>query len=545
MNDQLKDKRIIYGVTGSIAAYKAPLLVREIIKLGAAVEVVMTPSACKFATPTVLANLSRNPVIVDVFDERMENSGAWHILAANRCDAMLIAPCSATTLAKLATGFADNALTAVALALPKETALIISPAMDSNMWLNPATQANVATLKSRGAVIIPPVSGPLASGIIGPGRMPELETIVQYLQSCFAPEQEKTCPRCGSKFVCRHNANCDCMQIKLSLEQQQYIRDNFSDCLCPGCLKEIAATVAVAAPDEKEVPLTSPSSLQSDSHTSEPGDNAINVEFTHEREVPKGVKVENLNKGKKKGISERTINTELDLENLKQKLGLKKDEFASFYKGKKVLIDAGPTHEAIDDVRFLGNSSSGKMGYAIAKVARDAGAEVTLVSGPVSLEKPQGVKVIDVVSAGEMYSAVMQNLPDCDIAIFAAAVADFTIEGKYNGKMKKEDMGEEFTIRLKRTKDILASAGKSRREGQIIVGFALESSNEMENGRDKLRRKNCDMIVVNSANKENSGFSGDNNTIAIIDRNGETSRFPAMSKTLCAVEILRKVANLK
>ena len=537
MNEILKNKRIILGVTGSIAAYKAPLLVRELIKRGAEVEVVITPSGAKFTTPTILSNLSKNPVISDVFDERMDDRGAWHILAANRADAMLVAPCSATTLAKLANGMADNALTAVALALKPGTPLLVSPAMDTNMWLHPATQANAEILRSRGAVIIPPASGPLASGLVGPGRMPELETIIAWLESAFSPEQEKICPRCGKKFICRHGLNCDCMKIKLTPGQSQYLKDNYDDCVCLDCLKDISE-------EQYEKDNDSEVKIEKETAKAEETDE-IKVEFSSEKEAPKGVKVENLNNEAKKIIPDNFINAELGLENLKRKLGLKKDLFADFYRGKKVLIDAGPTHEAIDDVRFIGNESSGKMGYAIAEAARDAGAEVTLVSGPVSLEKPKGVKIIDVVSAGEMYDAVMKNLPQSDIVILAAAVADFTVSGKYNGKIKKEEMGDVFTLQLTRTKDILADAAKSRRAGQIVVGFALESSNEMENGREKLHRKNCDMIVVNSANKPDSGFAGDNNTIAIIDRNGDTSQFPAMTKSLCSVEILRKIATLK
>lgn len=223
----------------------------------------------------------------------------------------------------------------------------------------------------------------------------------------------------------------------------------------------------------------------------------------------------------------------------------RKDEpLSDYYSGKRILITAGPTVEPIDDVRFISNHSSGKMGYALAKIAADFGADVTLVSGPVYLPPPNDITLINVQTAKEMYQASTDIFPETDIAIMTAAVADFTPAVKTNGKIKKENTGDEMLIRLIKTKDILAELSKQKNENQIVVGFALESENEIENGIKKLRRKKCDMIVVNSATQPDSGFGGEKNTITIITEKGISRTFPPMLKSACAVEILKMITEL-
>jgi phosphopantothenoylcysteine decarboxylase/phosphopantothenate--cysteine ligase len=215
-----------------------------------------------------------------------------------------------------------------------------------------------------------------------------------------------------------------------------------------------------------------------------------------------------------------------------------------FLAGKKVLVSAGPTHEKIDDVRFISNHSSGKMGYALAARAKLAGAEVTLVSGPVSLPRPDGIKVIDVITAEEMHRSMRLESLESDMIIMAAAVADYTPESPADGKIKKTEIGEKLTLDMKSTTDILKELGENKKAGQLLVGFALESEKEIEYGRKKLESKNCDMVVINSANKPDSGFGGDNNTITIIDRQGAQKEFPPMTKGECAGAILRHAIKL-
>ena len=495
MNEILKGKKILLGVTGSIAAYKAPMLVREFVKAGAEVKVILTPSAVNFVSPMILSNLSMNQVIIEMFDKSVMDQGAWHIHSAHWCDVMLIAPCSAATLGKIANGIADNALTAVTFALHDDSLLLVSPAMDTNMWVHPATQRNADRIANDGAIIIPPAEGSLSSGLVGPGRFPEFDVILKYVSDALKNKEELL----KKKF----DANKD---------NPAYLK-----------YKESSNTARSHNPHSKVEEIKV--------ETSNKDDNYIKVEFI-KSEAPRPE------------IDEIKVNAELDLERMKIDMGIK-SIFDNFYKGKKVLINAGPTYEKIDDVRFIGNYSSGKMGYAIANAARQAGAEVVLVSGPVSLPTPEGVNRINAESAGEMHNEVMKYLPDSDVIILSAAVADFTLSNKYDGKIKKEDMGDTFTLQLTKTKDILAEVGKSKTPKQIVVGFALESKNEIENGKKKLQNKNCDMIVVNSANKPDSGFRGDNNTITILDKKGGVAEFKPMSKELCAVEILRKIAEQK
>ncbi|MCX6152871.1 MAG: bifunctional phosphopantothenoylcysteine decarboxylase/phosphopantothenate--cysteine ligase CoaBC [Candidatus Kapabacteria bacterium] len=408
----LKDKKIIVGVTGSIAAYKIPLLVRELRKQGAEVYVVMTESSLNFVSPLVLSNLSKNSVITNMFEENFQTTGAWHIKLVHECDAMIIAPCSASTLGKIANGICENALTVLATALPNGIPLIISPAMDSTMFNNLAVQRNLQILKNDGVIIIPPESGELSSGLIGEGRMPEIDVLIAYIT--------------------------DSIEKKNSFNQK---------------IKSESKPLA----------------------------------------------------------------------------------------GKKVLVSAGPTIEKIDEVRFLSNFSSGKMGFAIAEHAFELGADVYLVTGPVNLKTDSRIHIRDVQSAEDMFCECFSLFQDMDITIMAAAVADFTPNEYFPGKIKKKSDSTNLNINLKLTKDILFELGKEKKDHQILVGFALESSNEVQNALVKIKEKNCDFIVINSANKPESGFGGDINTITILKYDGSLVEFPSMSKHECASNIFNVI----
>lgn len=421
----LQGKKIILGVSGSIAAYKAPMIVRELIKLGAEVRVVMTPSSEQFVSRTVLMNLSKHPVAVDMFEDEVQEGGSWHIHLAHWCDVMLIAPCSATSLARLATGFYDTALSIIACALPKEIPLLIAPAMDSDMWEHPAVLRNIEILKQDGAIIIDPAYGELASGIIGQGRLPDLQELIR--QCCLA--------------------------------------------------------------------LGMP-------------------------------------------ISDLRIDTGQHIELHEEPL-LSKPLY-----GKHVLITAGPTYERIDDVRFIGNFSSGKMGFALAQQASQLGALVTLITGPVSLKTPIGtIRRLNIESAGDMYEAVMKEMAGQDIIIMSAAIADFTPRIRHEGKIKKGE-AESMLVDLVKTTDILAELGKIKQQDQLLIGFALESSHHIEYGKKKLAEKGCDMIIVNKANAPHSGFGGDMNTISIIDQSMQVKEYPTMSKQACAEMIFEHIIQL-
>ncbi len=449
--ENIKNKKILLGVTGSIAAYKSPLLVRELIKAGAEVRVIMTPSAEHFVSRLVMENLTRELVPVYMFEREAQSGGAWHIELAHRCDLMIIAPCSAATIGRIACGIYDTALTAVAAALPGEKPFLIAPAMDSTMWLNPAVQRNVNILKEAGAFIIPPEDGELSSGLTGPGRLPGTAVLMEYIAN--------------------------------NISKKRKIFD----------------------------------------------DTETNIEEFLEKPL----------NPLQDSIEKDRWNADYELEKMKLDMSLRNMNM----KGKKVLITAGPTYEKIDDVRFIANHSSGKMGFALAEAASAAGAYVVLAAGPVQIETIAGIKRIDVVSAEEMYRAAFAEFQDSDIAILAAAVADFTPREPRSGKIKKAEAGNDFSIKLKPANDILASLGAVKKDNQFLAGFALEAENEMENAKKKLVQKNCDMIVLNSANKPESGFGGDMNTITIIGKSGEIKEFPPMSKKLCAVKILEEILN--
>ena len=394
----LNGKHIVLGVTGSIAAYKAAFLVRMLIKKGAEVQVVMTPSAKEFITPLTLSTLTRKPVVSEFFDRR---DGSWnsHVDLGQWADAMLIAPCTAATLGKMASGVADNMLITTYFSM--KAPVFIAPAMDLDMYSHPVTQRNIETLTSIGNIFIEPASGELASQLIGKGRMQEPEVIVSALEDYFSKQSQ-------------------------------------------------------------------------------------------------------LSK-------------------------------------KKVLITAGPTYEAIDPVRFIGNYSTGKMGFALAEECAARGADVTLIAGPVNLKTVNpGINRIDVTSAQQMYEAAMEHFPESDAAILCAAVADFTPAQTSDTKIKRKG---EITLTLKPNPDIAASLGAIKRPDQRMVGFALETNDEFSNAQDKLERKNLDFIVLNSLRDEGAGFGYDTNKVTLIDRNG-SDELPLQSKKDVAKAIITKLAGL-
>lgn len=401
----LKDKNILVGVTGGIAAYKMPFFIRQLKQAGANVRVVMTPSAHQFVTKLTLSTLSGNEVISDTFFEHETpsvKSGTWHIELGRWADAMVIAPTTANTMAKLASGYADNAVTTLALAL--RCPLIVSPAMDVDMWEHPATQSNISRLQEIGYVVVPPEEGELASGLSGKGRLPEFGAIMEAL--------------------------------------------------------------------------------------------------------------------------EKTIDTS------------RRDLV-----GKRILVTAGPTHEPIDPVRYIGNRSSGKMGFAIANAAAQRGAGVTLVSGPVALHTPRNVRRIDVESAAEMLKAVGKEIKKSDALIMAAAVADFAPRQLSTKKIKKVSGVNERTLELVTTPDILQTVAANAQD-KVMVGFSLETHDELKNAKAKLKRKKLDLVVLNNTMQEGSGFGGDTNIVTIIAKNGKVSKLKKMTKFEVANEILDRASKL-
>lgn len=393
MSSILKDKKIVLGITGSIAAYKAAVLARELIKRGAEVQVVITPAGKEFITPLTLSTLTRKPVISEFFSNR---DGTWnsHVELGLWADAMLIAPATASTIGKMANGIADNMLITTYLSM--KAPVFVAPAMDLDMFAHQATQANIDRLRSYGNHIIEPTSGELASQLVGKGRMEEPHNIVKYLEEYFSRK------------------------------------------------------------------------------------NSLN--------------------------------------------------------GKRILITAGPTYEKIDPVRFIGNYSSGKMGFALAEECASRGAEVILVAGPVQMTTHHtGIRRIDVESAAEMYSAAMNEFPGCNAAILCAAVADFTVENKAENKIKREN--DDLVLTLKPTKDIAKSLGSIKTTNQVLVGFALETNNEKTNALHKLESKNLDFIVLNSLKDKGAGFQTDTNKVSIISRN-ETADYPLKDKKEVAKDIV-------
>ena len=393
----LAGKKAIIGITGSIAAYKAILLVRLLVKEGAEVKVIMTPAAEDFVSKLTLSTLSKNPVLIDLFEE-----GSWanHVELGRWADVMVVAPLSCNTLGKMANGLCDNLLLAVYLSAT--CPVVVAPAMDEDMWQHPVTKENLDKLIACGCRLLPVERGELASGLFGEGRMSEPESIAAYLKAFFSEQ----------------------LQLK----------------------------------------------------------------------------------------------------------------------GKKALVTAGPTYEAIDPVRFIGNHSSGKMGYAIAEELNRRGAEVTLVSGPVSIElKSKNIRLIKVERAEEMYEASLEN-KDYDIAVLAAAVADFAPVITANEKIKKGDQLPD--IKLRKTKDILFSLGEIKTDKQVLVGFALETNNEKLNALKKLKEKNADMIVLNSLKDPGAGFQNDTNKVTILKRNGKEANFETKSKALVAKDIVDSIIQL-
>lgn len=393
-------KKIIIGITGSIAAFKIPYLVRLLIKDGAEVQVILTENARDFVTPLTLSTLSKRPALTFPFDQK---DGTWnsHVDMGLWADLMLVAPASAATLSKMASGMADNLL--VTTYLSAKCPVFFAPAMDLDMYKHPTTAENIEKLVKRGDKLIEPQTGELASGLSGAGRMEEPENIVDILKDYFRKSE----------------------------------------------------TLA----------------------------------------------------------------------------------------GKNFLISAGPTYEAIDPVRFIGNYSSGLMGYALAEEAAYRGAKVTLVSGPTHLKlSGSGIEKIDVVSAFDMHEAISAKFIDAEVTIMAAAVADYTPDNVAIQKIKKS--ADKKEIQLKPTIDILASLGKQKSENQLLVGFALETENELQNAEKKLNNKNLDLIVLNSLKDAGAGFGVSTNKITIIDKKLKVSNYPLKSKKELAGDILDKISEL-
>ena len=401
----LKGKKIVLGITGSIAAYKSCLIIRELIKSGAEVQVVITPAGKEFITPITLSALTHKPVVSEFFSQK---DGTWnsHVDLGLWADAMVIAPCTAATLGKMANGVADNMLITTYLSM--KAPVFIAPAMDLDMYKHVSTQKNIRTLRSFGNHIIEPGSGFLASGLEGKGRMEEPENIVKALADFFST----------------------------SSESQSYIED---------------------------------------------------------------------------------------------------------LKDKKILITAGPTYEKIDPVRFIGNYSSGKMGFALAEECSRRGAKVVLVAGPVSLTCSESIQRVDVESCKEMYEAAVGEFSKCDVAILCAAVADFRPETIAEQKIKR--VGDDLLLKLKPTQDIAATIGTMKGEGQRIVAFALETNEEESNAQRKLEKKNADFIVLNSTRIPGTTFQADDNQITIINKEGKKS-YAKKPKTEVARDIIDELVSI-
>lgn len=409
----LKGKKIVLGITGSIAAYKSCLILRGLIKRGAEVQVVITPAGKEFITPITLSALTHKPVVSEFFSQR---DGTWnsHVDLGLWADAMLIAPCTASTMGKMAHGIADNMLITTYLSM--KAPVFLAPAMDLDMYKHPSTQANMKTLLSYGNHIIEPEVGFLASGLEGKGRMEEPDVIVDCLDRYFDIEAEK---------------NADCM---------------------------------------------------------------VNAKET-----------------------------------------------ANDLSGKNVMITAGPTYEKIDPVRFIGNYSSGKMGFALAEECLRRGANVTLIAGPVALSCSQAINRINVESCKEMYQAATQAFAENDAAILCAAVADFKPSNVADRKIKREK--DDLELRLVPTHDIAAALGKMKQKHQRIVVFALETNDEEANAQKKRQKKNADFIVLNSTRNPGTTFRTDDNQITIISEKGK-KEYEKKPKSEVAQDIIDELAKI-
>lgn len=441
----LSGKHIVLGITGSIAAYKSCLIIRALVKRGAEVQVVITPAGKEFITPITLSALSRHPVISDFFSQR---DGTWHshVDLGLWADAMLIAPCTASSLGKMAHGVADNMLVTTYLSM--KAPVFIAPAMDLDMYQHPSTQANINTLKGYGNRFVEPTSGFLASGLEGKGRMQEPDLIVEELERFFADSLKETTQEGaqGQEETTQED----------TLDQEKTTQKGAQD---------QEKMTQEAAQKEKMLPLA----------------------------------------------------------------------------GKHILITAGPTYERIDPVRFIGNFSSGKMGFSIAEECRRRGAEVTLVAGPTALQCDAAIRRVNVESAQEMYEACLPAFDTADAAILSAAVADFTPEQKADSKIKRE--ADDLVLRLRPTHDIAKTLGQRKRPGQRLVCFALETNDEEANARGKLERKNADFVVLNSTRIPGTTFNADDNQIAVVTREGVRS-YPKKSKQEVASDIIDVLQGL-
>ena len=398
LSGRLKQKKILLGITGSIAAYKSVLLLRLLIKEGAEVKVIMTKAAADFVSPLTFSTLSKNKILTDLYDE---DAWANHVMLGRWADVMIIAPASCNTIAKMANGICDNLLQAVYLSAT--CPVIIAPAMDEDMWLHAATIKNITTLKNNKNIVLSVNEGELASGLTGKGRMMEPEEILSFIDTFF----------------------------------------------------------------------------------------------------------------------------------------LKKNELA----GLKALVTAGPTHEAIDPVRYIGNLSTGTMGVAIADELVARGAEVKLIIGPSNIQVPVAAEVVEITTASEMYDACIKDLFRFDIIIMAAAVADYTPENISKEKIKKES--DILSVQLIKTKDILLKVGQLKKEHQTLVGFALETQNEKVNALKKLSNKNADIIVLNSLNDDGAGFGYHTNKVTIFDKKGNEFSFEKKTKTEAAKDIINTIITYR
>lgn len=395
----LNGKTVVLGVTGGIAAYKAVEIASRLVKKGADVFVIMTESATKFVTPLTFQEITKNPVVSDMWGE-VKHWHVEHIALATKADYFLIAPATANCIGKIANGIADDMLTTTVMATTAP--IVLAPAMNTNMYQNAATQENLAKLRKRGCHIITPASGMLACGVEGIGRLPEPTAIVDEVTALASRTQDLA--------------------------------------------------------------------------------------------------------------------------------------------GKRIMVTAGGTHEPLDPVRFIGNRSSGKMGYAVAEAAKARGAEVILVSGPTALSRPQGVRFVSVETTQEMFDAVMDEFDSVDVVIKAAAVADYRPKNRAEQKIKKND--SEFTVVLEKNPDILLHLGQRKKEGQILVGFAAETNDLIKHAKQKIEKKNLDMIVANDVTAKGAGFNVDTNIVKLIYPSGKIEECQQMTKREVADIILNKVVEM-